>query len=184
MSDDQFTIRPLIREDREWVARFLDEHWYTTQIVTRGRILYGHLLPGFVAERPLPPDEDDEAQDPDATEVNPIVRMEKIGLVTYNVEEKDCEIVTIDSTETGIGVGSALINAVKKKMKEENAKRIWLITTNDNIEALKFYQKRDFELVAVHRNAIEQARRLKPQIPIVGKYGIPIRDEIELEIPL
>lgn len=184
MSDDQFTIRPLIREDREWVARFLDEHWYTTQIVTRGRILYGHLLPGFVAERPLPPEEYEHAEDPDATEINPIVRMEKIGLITYNIEEKECEIVTVDSTVAGVGVGSALIKAVRKKMKEDGMKRIWLITTNDNIEALRFYQKRGFELVAVHRNAIEQARRLKPQIPIVGKHDIPIRDEIELEISL
>ena len=184
MSDAQFAIRPLIREDREWVARFLDEHWFTTQIVTRGRILYGHLLPGFVAERPLPPDEEDQAQDPDATEINPIVRMEKVGLITYNLEEKSCEIVTVDSILKDAGVGSALIKAVKQKMKEEGAKRIWLITTNDNVEALKFYQKHDFELVAVHRNAIEQARRLKPQIPIVGKHGIPIRDEIELELPL
>jgi hypothetical protein len=62
--------------------------------------------------------------------------------------------------------------------------RLWLITTNDNLHALRFYQKRGFMLVAVHRNAVEQSRKLKPEIPLYGKDGIPIRDEIELEMLL
>ncbi|MCG0275770.1 MAG: hypothetical protein L5655_06315 [Thermosediminibacteraceae bacterium] len=49
---------------------------------------------------------------------------------------------------------------------------------------MKFYQKRGFLLVAVHRNALEQARKLKPEIPLIGIDGIPLRDEIELELPL
>jgi hypothetical protein len=57
-----------------------------------------------------------------------------------------------------------------------------LITTNDNVAALRFYQKRGFTLAALHKNALEQSRRLKPQIPLLGLDGIPLRDEIELEI--
>ena len=64
---------------------------------------------------------------------------------------------------------------------EAEMQRLWLVTTNDNLAALKFWQKRGYRLVAVHRNAIAQARRIKPQIPITGQDGIPIRDEIELE---
>lgn len=185
MSEPEFTIRPLMREDREWVARFLDEHWYTTQIVTRGRILYGHLLPGFVAERALPPEElASDSEDDDATEINPIVNMEKIGLLTYNIEDKDCEITTLDSLVDGVGIGAALVKACVQQMKEDKMNRVWLVTTNDNLDSLKFWQQNEFQLVAIHRNAIEQARRLKPQIPIVGKYDIPIRDEIELEYPI
>ena len=96
MTEEAFSIRPLQREDREWVAHFLDEHWGSTQMVTRGRILYGHLLPGFVAERTKPPAEGEDAPveiDEDATEENPIVTMEKIGLLTYNVEDQACEVV-------------------------------------------------------------------------------------------
>jgi hypothetical protein len=63
-------------------------------------------------------------------------------------------------------------------------KRLWLITTNDNLHALRFYQRRGLVLVAVHRNAIEQSRKLKPQIPKLGYDNIPVRDEIELELIL
>lgn len=187
MTEETFTLRPLQREDREWVAHFLDEHWGSTQMVTRGRILYGHLLPGFVAERPKPPQDGEEAIeeiDDDATEENPIVTMEKIGLLTYNVEEKECEIISLDSTVREIGIGTQLVNELIDAAKDSKIERIWLITTNDNLPALKFWQKRGFHLTQVHQNAIEQARRLKPQIPITGIEGIPIRDEIELEMIL
>ncbi|MEL6306995.1 MAG: GNAT family N-acetyltransferase [Chloroflexota bacterium] len=185
MSEDAFTLRALQREDREWVAHFLDEHWGSTQMVTRGRILYGHLLPGFVAQRSFPPAEGmDGVEDDDATEENPIVTMEKIGLLTYNVEEKECEIVSVNAIVPDMGIGTALVDELIDAAKESKIERVWLVTTNDNLPALKFWQKRGFELVAVHRNAIEQSRRLKPQIPITGYGGIPIRDEIELEMPL
>jgi N-acetylglutamate synthase-like GNAT family acetyltransferase len=159
----EFTIRPLERDDREWVAHFLDAHWGTTQIVSRGEAVYGHLLPGFVAETV----EDGETK--------------RIGLLTYQIEDNACEIKTLDSIVPEQGVGTSLVNALRSAMREARIKRIWLITTNDNLAALKFWQKRDFALVAVHRNAIEEARRIKPQIPITGLDGIPIRDEIELE---
>jgi len=95
-----------------------------------------------------------------------------------------CEIITLDSDQRGIGVGSALICMVEEAAEQAGCSRLWLITSNDNLPALGFYQRRGFELVAVHRRAIEQARQLKPQIPYIGFEGIPIRDEIELELPL
>ena len=65
--------------------------------------------------------------------------------------------------------------------KQKNYKRLWLITTNDNVDALRFYQKKGYEIKTIHRYAIEESREIKPQLPFVGKYGIPIRDEIEME---
>lgn len=183
-SEENFAIRPLVREDREWVAHFLDDHWGTTQIVTRGRALYGHLLPGFVAERPLPPTDPQAARkegDDDATEENPALHMEKIGLLTYNIEVDECEITTLDSNVKGSGIGTALVEQLIAAMRETKMRRVWLVTTNDNLAALKFWQKRHFRLVTIHRDSIVKARRLKPQIPLVGKEGIPIHDEIELE---
>lgn len=56
--------------------------------------------------------------------------------------------------------------------------------TDDNLHALRFYQNRGFVLVAVYRNALEISRQLKPEIPLIGKNGIPLRDEIELEYTL
>ncbi len=165
-----FNIRPLQRSDREWVAHFLDERWGTTQIVSRGKAVYGHLLPGFMAEKACETltDEDDESA-------------EKIGLITVHVGDKECEITTLNSLFESMGVGTALVEAVENWAREAGLERLWLITTNDNLAALKFWQKRGYELVTVHRNAIADARRIKPQIPITGLDGITIRDEIELE---
>jgi len=111
-------------------------------------------------------------------------REERVGLATYNFEGKDCELVTIQSVRDSEGIGSALLSAVRGAAELAGCRRIWLITTNDNLRALGFYQKRGMSLVAVYRNAMEAARRLKPQIPQIGQNGIPIRDEIELEITL
>ena len=82
------------------------------------------------------------------------------------------------------GIGTALIDAVKDVATMARCKRLWLITTNDNMAALHFFQKRGFMLVAVYPNALEQSRKLKPEIPLIGIDGIPLRDEIELEMPL
>lgn len=173
----EFTIRPLERSDREWVAHFLDERWGTTQIVSRGKAVYGHLLPGFTAER-VEGEEDTETEEPEEEAEE---GSNRIGLITVNVDEKECEITTLDSLDEEAGVGSALVEAVEAWAKESGIKRLWLVTTNDNLAALKFWQKRGYELVMIHRNAIAEARRIKPQIPITGIDGIPIRDEIELE---
>jgi ribosomal protein S18 acetylase RimI-like enzyme len=82
------------------------------------------------------------------------------------------------------GVGSALVDAVRNAAANAGCQRLWLITTNDNTTALRFWQKRGFRLAALYRNAIEQSRKLKPEIPLTGNDGISIRDEIELEIKL
>ena len=60
-----------------------------------------------------------------------------------------------------------------------------LITTNDNVDALRFYQRRGFVLTELRPGAVDESRRMKPQIPLVGAYGIPIRDELVLvrELP-
>ena len=171
-----FSIRPLERSDREWVAHFLDERWGTTQIVSRGRAVYGHLLPGFMAERSAAAVEEEAPEDEVAE-----AEAENIGLITVHIGDKECEITTLDSLAESMGVGTALVEAVENWAREAGIERLWLITTNDNLEALKFWQKRGYELVSVHRNAIAGARRIKPQIPLKGLNGITIRDEIELE---
>ena len=97
-------------------------------------------------------------------------------MLAYRIEGFDCEIVTTDSTVEGVGIGCALIEAVKKKAKAKGSKRLWLITTNDNPTALGF--------TALHPDALEASRKLKPQIPMKAANGIPIRDELELELEL
>jgi len=156
------TILPINAEDQEWVAQFMLEHWGSNKAISRGVVHYPQDLPGFVA----------------------LHDGEKVGLVTYNIVDKSCEIVTLNSTHPSSGIGAALIEAVRDIAIKSGCKRLWLITTNDNMNALRFYQKRGFMLVAVHRNALELSRKMKPEIPFIGNDGIPLRDEIELEMIL
>jgi DNA-3-methyladenine glycosylase I len=157
-----FNVRPLRSQERGEVADLITTRWGSDVVVVHGTVYRPAELPGFVA----------------------LQTEEWVGLVTYRIVEEACEVVTLDSLLPGIGIGTALLDAVKRAALVTNCRRIWLITTNDNLAALRFYQKRGFSLVAVHRRAVEQARRLKPEIPAIGQEGIPIRDEIELELLL
>ncbi len=105
----------------------------------------------------------------------------RIGLATYAIEAHECQLIIIDSLAKGRGIGTALLDAVADTAEDAGCSRLWLITTNDNLEALRFYRRRAFSLVAVHRSAVETSRRLEPAIPRTGLYGIPLRDELELE---
>jgi RimJ/RimL family protein N-acetyltransferase len=68
--------------------------------------------------------------------------------------------------------------------REQSLERLWLVTTKDNTASLRWYQRRGFVFVALHRGAVSEARRaLKPAIPLTGVDDIEIRDEIELELP-
>jgi len=155
-----FEIRPLKKDDKDWVANLLTEWWASPAVVTPGGVHRADELPGFIA-----------SQDG-----------RNVGLITYDIVGDRCEIVTMNSLVEGIGIGSALIDAVREAAVAAGCRRLWLVTTNDNINALRFYQKRGFLLVAVHRNVVEQWRRTKPEIPYIGNDGIPVRDAIELEI--
>jgi GNAT superfamily N-acetyltransferase len=104
------------------------------------------------------------------------------GLLTFQIRGEECEIVSLDSLKQGQGIGTALIESVVEEAKSRNCRRLFLITTNDNLHALSFYQRRGFELVAIHRGAVNESRKIKPFIPLIGENGIPLRDEIELEM--
>jgi ribosomal protein S18 acetylase RimI-like enzyme len=148
--------------DISWVEAFARERWGSEAVVSRGRVHRLADLPGIVARR--------EGQ--------------VAGLVTYRIDGQSCEIVSIDSVEEGRGVGTALIGAAVDRARAAGCSRIWLITTNDNLGALRFYQRRGFVLVALHRDAVTRAREQKPEIPLTGMYGIALRDELELEVEL
>ena len=155
------TVRPLREGDREWVRETLCELWGET-VVSRGAVHDPTALPGFVAEE----------------------GGERVGLLTYRVDGADCEVVTIDAFPEGAGAGTALLDAAARAARDAGCGRVWLITTNDNLRALRFYQRRGFRLVAVHPDALERSRELKPSIPEIGLDGIPLRDELELELTL
>jgi GNAT superfamily N-acetyltransferase len=107
-----------------------------------------------------------------------------VGLATYEITSEECQLLTIDAFEQGQGIGSRLLEAVTDQATAAGCRRMWLVTTNDNLDAIRFYQRRGMRLVAVHSGAVDQARGIKPSIPEIGHYGIPIHDELEFELEL
>ncbi len=155
--------RPLAHADRPWVLDFLRREWGSPVQVYRGRLHHTDQHPGFVA----------------------LQGEQRVGLLTYRIDGDECEISTLKSLVEGVGAGSALIEAVRELAAAAGCRRLWVITTNDNAHAVRFYQRRGFALAALHRNAVDEARKtLKPDIPLVGIDDILLRDEIELEMLL
>jgi N-acetylglutamate synthase-like GNAT family acetyltransferase len=106
---------------------------------------------------------------------------ERIGLATYHIVGERCELVSIDALCQFIGVGTELLEAVETVARAAGCRKLWLITTNDNLDAFRFFQRRGFAVSAFRLGTMNEIRRLKPNIPEVGCYGIPVRDEIEME---
>ena len=104
------------------------------------------------------------------------------GVATYVPGAERWELLTLHAREPRAGVGSALLEALERLAAAEGCGCLFAITTNDNLDALRFYQRRGFRLSGVRPGAVDDSReRLKPEIPTAGDHGIPLRDEIELE---
>lgn len=152
----QVTIRALTDADLPWAERLLSGFGGRLQ-VRLGSVVDPLACPGLVAERDGQP----------------------VGIVAYNADGDDVEVVYIEVTAKHQGVGTRLVDAVEDRT---GAQRLWLVTTNDNLDALRFYQRRGFRISEVRPGASDEARRtLKPSMSEVGNFGIPIRDEIVLE---
>lgn len=162
MNKKDFEISEISSEDSSLIASFISDSWGSPMTVSRGRIFNTADLPGYICKKE-----------------NKI-----IGLLTYNIDKGDCEIVTLNSQISNHGLASQLINKVIEKAKNCGCKRVWLTTTNDNTNALRFYQKRGFEWIGFYKNSMDGSRQLKPEIPELGDDNIPIKHEIEFEFKL
>jgi ribosomal protein S18 acetylase RimI-like enzyme len=152
-------IRAATAEDRPALEPFLTR-WHSLRVARRGTIEHPLDHPMLLAE--------------DGAEL--------LGVLTYAIRGSDCEVMTLHTDRPRSGVGTALLAEVEQIARAAGCTRLWLITTNDNVDALRFYQRRGFRLAALHRGAVDDSRaRLKPEIPEVGDHGIPLRDELELE---
>ena len=154
-------VRPLNEADRDWLRGVLREGW-------GGEIMVGAGRPFFPAEH------------------EGFVGGDRDGVLTYLIADGACEITLIESFAPGYGVGSALLDAVAAAARAAGADRLWLVTTNDNTHAQAWYERRGFRVAAVRAGALDEARRRwKPMIPLVNEEtGLPIRDEIEMEMDL
>jgi GNAT superfamily N-acetyltransferase len=159
-ADAPVRVRPLVAEDAAHVRGILERRWGGVEIISRGRRHDASRLPGLLAL--------DAGNEP-------------CGLLTWRADGDQREVVSLDAFPGGVGTGSVLLRALEAEARTAGVRRMWLITTNDNVPAIAFYQRVGWRLYAVHRDALAEARRLKPLIPLTSPHGVPIRDEVELE---
>ena len=155
-------IRWIDPASRERINALIVRQWYTMQMVVHGESIDLGSADGYYAC------EGDEI----------------VGLITYRTAWNEMEILSLDSFQEGRGIGTGLLETVVAEARETGIRRIMLVTTNDNFAALRFYQKRGFDMCRFCRNALDQARKIKPEIPLTGMDGIPLKHEIELEMVL
>ena len=155
-------IRWIDPASRERINALIVRQWYTMQMVVHGESIDLGSADGYYAC------EGDEI----------------VGLITYRTAGNEMEILSLDSFQEGRGIGTGLLETVVAEARETGIRRIMLVTTNDNLAALRFYQKRGFDMCRFCRNALDQARKIKSEIPLTGMDGIPLKHEIELEMVL
>ena len=160
MTDPNIRIRPIADGDRPMLAWLVTELWGAPVIAVHGSVLRPAELGGFIAER----------------------SQRVVGLLTYQLVGNMLEIVTLNAIDRRAGIGTMLIEAAVGQARRCGCREIRLTTTNDNVDALRFYQRRGFRLAELRPGAVDQSRRRKPEIPRVGDYGIPLHDEIDLTL--
>ncbi len=155
-------VRPAAAADHGPVQAFLAAH-NADHVARRGELVDALRCPALVAEE----------------------LGELTGVLTYVIDGAACEVLTLYASVSWRGTGTALLEAVERVARASGCTRLWLITTNDNVDALRFYQRRGFHMAALYADAVTDSRaQLKPGIPEIGDHGIPIRDEIEFERPI
>ena len=156
------TVRQAGPRDRAWIETQMRQYW-------GGLVIWSRGVPHNVLECPTLIAETEGAP---------------CGLLAYLPSPPECEIIVVDARPQFRGTGSKLIEAVVARARDVRCSRLWLVTTNDNVDALRFYQRRGFVLSRLYRGVVDEARKLKPTIPVIGCYGIAIHDEIEAERPV
>ncbi|WP_053960434.1 GNAT family N-acetyltransferase [Sulfobacillus thermosulfidooxidans] len=159
ISDSLLIAAVVTHEDHEFIREIWRTHWGGAVMVSRGKIYHISELSALIAKK------DDKYK----------------GALTYSVCGEESECITLNALTQYQGIGTALVLAWENWARQHHVKRLWLITSNDNLKALRFYQKRGFRLCRIYPGAIDAARCQKPSIPLWGDKGIPIHDEIELE---
>ena len=159
----KYSIVPIDDKMRTAVQALIDDTWAGPMIAVNGGLWDTRTMPGFAA-----------------LDLRGIL----IGYLCYEIHDGECEIMVLESLRENAGVGTALVEQAKETAKDASIKKVVVMTTNDNISAIRFYQKRGFTLRTLRPNMLVASRKLKPGIPLTGNDGIPLRDEIEFELEL
>lgn len=154
----EIDVRPAVAADRGDIDGILTTSWGAPRVAVSGHLYDLTGLPTIVAT----------------------MQGTIVGVLTYHTQGESIEVMSIDAVLPRRGIGTLLLDAAADAGRAQGARRLILVTTNDNIDALRFYQRRGLRILEVRPNAVAASRAVKPSIPQVGEYGIPIRDEIVL----
>ncbi len=149
-------VRAIEPEDREQVVELLVNRWTSPEQLLDGEMVDASRLPGYLAL--------DEGR--------------LVGMITLIKRDQEWEILTLDSLQRWGGIGTLLLDVSVEAARQEGICRIMVRTSNDNLDAFRFYQRRGFRLEKVVQGVIDEERKLKPEIPVTGLHGIPLRDEV------
>lgn len=162
MNATTITYRQVEPQDAQVIKNLMSKHWGGEPLIIRGQAYYPSKLPGIFA----------------------LEDTKIIGLLFYEIKNHECEIVVFEVFDKFKGIGTQMLNKLIEIAKNLHCTRIFLMTTNDDLDALRFYQRRGFHLCGIHFNTHAKAKELKPNLGDIGDYDIPIRDEIDLEMIL
>lgn len=152
-----YVISKINQNNRQIVNEFIITHWYDTRMIIRGEIMDLSEADGYCI----------------------IIDHQVIGVITYYINQEDCEITLLHSLIENQGIGTQLVNSVLQTAKKAGINNVKVITTNDNIRAILFYQRKGFDMAQLYHNSMEKVREIKPDVPLVGDHGILLNHEIE-----
>ena len=147
-------VRRKSAEDDDWLRELLVRDWGGTSIVVHGEEIELLAYPALVAG-------------------------ERDGVAIFRTDDP-AELLLLSAFTKSAGVGSALLDELIAELRRRRVRSLRVTTTNDNLDALRFYQRRGFRLIELRPRAVDAARLRKPSIPVLGEYGVPLRDELDL----
>ena len=154
-------VRELTSDDRGWLIAHLNADWGGPLQARAGELIDVSRLPGYVAIGDVG---------------------QPVGVLLFRAEGDDLEVALVHAFDQWLGTGTALMECFTTVARSRDWHRVWLVTTNDNVDAIRFYQRRGWRLTSMRPGAVDQARdTLKRSIPEQGQHDIPMRDEFELE---
>jgi ribosomal protein S18 acetylase RimI-like enzyme len=146
--------------DRERLEQLALHFWGETEVECFDRVYDVLELPAIVAE----------------------LGGEVVGFVCFAVDGERINLVMCNVLPDfqGRGVGKDLLQAAVEKARLLGLTRLVVATSNDDLPALAFYQRAGFTVEAVVPGRILEHHGEEEK----GFAGIPVRDEIRLQLPL
>jgi N-acetylglutamate synthase-like GNAT family acetyltransferase len=160
--NSELIIREISTNEIPLIQEFIAQYWGGEPLVIRGKKYYIQSLHGILA----------------------LSNEKIIGFLMYEIQNQACEIIVFEVFDKFKGIGTQMLDKLKSIAQSKNCKKLCLMTTNDNLDALRFYQRRGFHISGIHLDSVKISREIKPAIGLTGDLGIPLRDEIDLEMPL